>query len=114
MFQRRLSIVPLSALALSACIVAPYPRHAVYYEPGPPRGVMEVDVAPPPPYVEVVPPMPFVEGLWIGGYWGWGGGRHQWVPGRWEHGREGYAWRPHAWTQRGGRWQQQEGGWQRR
>jgi len=108
----RFLIVPLVALALSACIVAPYPRQQAYYGDGS-QGVL-VDVAPPAPYVEVIPIMPFAGALWIGGYWGWGGGRHQWTPGRWEHERPGYGWRPHAWVQQGGRWQQRGGDWERR
>jgi len=104
----------ISALTLSACVVAPYPRQAVYYQPVPVESSVVVDVAPPPPYVEVVPVMPFVDGLWIGGYWGWYGGRHQWVPGRWEHGRPGYGWQPHAWVQQGGHWHLHAGGWVRR
>ena len=107
----KLVLVALSALALSACVVAPYPRYAVadqgYYE-GP-----AVDVAPPAPYVEVVPLIPFPGAIWIGGYWGWNGGRHQWVPGRWDRPRVGYSWRPHAWLQIGGQWRLRGGGWVR-
>jgi len=119
----RLLIVSLSALLLSACVVAPYPyaqRRVVYAEPVPAGGGpayeesnVVVDVAPPAPYVEVVPALPYPGAIWIGGYWGWSGGRHQWVPGRWEHGRPGYHWRPHAWVNQGGRWQLHGGGWVR-
>ena len=72
------------------------------------------DVAPPAPYAEVVPVVPFPGAVWIGGYWGWSGGRHNWVPGRWDQGRQGYAWNPHRWESRGVRWHLQGGGWQRR
>ncbi len=101
-------LVALSALATSACVVAPYPRYAVAepaYE-GP-----AVYVAPPAPYVEVIPVIPFPGAIWIGGYWGWSGGRHQWVPGRWDRPRVGYAWRPHAWLHIGGQWRLRGGGW---
>ena len=121
MIHPKLLIVSMSAALLSACVVAPYPppRRVVYVEPVPaqaPAPVMVepslvIDVAPPPPYVEVVPPQPFPGALWIGGYWGWNGGRHQWVAGRWEHSRPGYAWRPHTWVQEGGRWHLHAGGW---
>ena len=109
-----LSATVLTGVALSACIVAPPPRRVVYEAPayGPPVAV--VDVAPPPPYVEVVPPLPFDGAVWIGGYWGWSGGRHQWVGGHYERGRPGYGWRPHQWAQVNGRWQLHEGGWVRR
>ena len=100
----------LSALALSACVVAPYPRQGGYY---PDAGGLVVDVAPPAPYVEVVPVLPYSGGVWIGGYWGWSGGRHNWVPGRWDRPRPGYAWSPHRWEQRGNRWHLHEGGWVR-
>ena len=123
MHRITLSIVSMSAITLSACVVAPYPNRVVYSQPVPaaqaaPLGEGEqpgvvVDVAPPAPYVEVVPAMPFAGALWIGGYWGWVGGRHQWVPGRWDHPRPGYQWRPHAWVQEGGRWRLHGGGWVR-
>lgn len=119
------SLKPIAAaavatLALSACVVAPYPQrvyHPVPAGPGPgayPEGDVVVDVPPPAPYVEVVPPLPYAGAIWIGGYWGWSGGRHHWVPGRWEAPRPGYAWRPHAWVQEGGRWHLHGGGWVRR
>jgi hypothetical protein len=118
-----ISAAALSALTLSACVVAPYPQRVVYSQPVPAGqaaggqysdGVEAVvDVAPPAPYVEVVPAIPFAGAIWIGGYWGWQGGRHTWVPGRWDHPRPGYAWRPHAWVQQGGRWQLHSGGWVR-
>jgi hypothetical protein len=105
--------VVVSTLALSACVVAPYPRQSAYYPEGSGSGVV-VDVAPPAPYVEVVPAVPFAGAVWIGGYWGWSGGRHSWVPGRWDRPRSGYGWTPHRWEQRGGRWHLHEGGWSRR
>lgn len=119
MIRTRLLIVSLSALLLSACVVAPYPNRVVYSQPVPVNAApvyqeeAVVDVAPPPPYVEVVPAIPFAGAVWIGGYWGWSGGRHQWVPGRWEHPRPGYSWRAHAWVQQGGRWHLRAGGWVR-
>ena len=67
----------------------------------------------PPPYVEVVPVIPFAGAIWVGGYWGWAGGRHQWVPGRWDRPRAGYNYRPHAWVQDGGRWHLRGGAWVR-
>ena len=114
----------IASLALSACVVAPYPQR-VYSQPvpaGPAPGpyypgqddVVVVDVPPPAPYVEVVPALPFAGAVWIGGYWGWHGGRHNWVPGRWDSPRPGYGWRPHAWVNQGGRWHLHGGGWVRR
>ncbi len=130
MFQPRLLILPLTAAFLTACVVAPYPARRVvgypqpvptypqqpgygYGQPGDADEVV-VDVAPPAPYVEVVPTLPYAGALWIGGYWGWRGGRHAWVPGRWEQPRPGYGWRPHAWVQQRGHWHLRGGGWVRR
>jgi hypothetical protein len=116
-------VAVLAALALSGCVVAPYPGRVVYTQPVPAAAPMPapgyadeavVDIAPPAPYVEVVPPVPYSGAIWIGGYWGWSGGRHPWVPGRWEQPRPGYGWRPHAWVQEGGRWHLHGGGWVRR
>ena len=83
----------LVASVLGACVVSPAP----YYGGGP-----YVAVAPPPAQVEVlgVPPVPGY--IWLGGYWGWNGGRHEWVPGRWEAPRPGYRYVPHAWVHEGG------------
>jgi len=112
MTRFKLAAAALAALSLSACVVAPYPAHRVVYaEPVPAESTVVVDVAPPAPYVEVVPAVPFAGAIWIGGYWGWYGGRHQWVPGRWDHPRPGYQWRPHAWVNQGGRWHLHAGGW---
>ena len=112
MTKTKLIVIALSALALSACVIAPYPRQVAYYpEPG---GPIVADVAPPQPYTEVVPVMPYPGAIWIGGYWGWSGGRHNWVPGRWDQGRPGYAWTPHRRESRGGHWYLQNGGWARR
>lgn len=116
MLHPRLLILPLTAVLLSACIVAPYPRHAVYAEPmpvGAPVPLVVVDVAPPAPYVQVVPAIPYAGAIWIGGYWGWNEGRHQWVTGRWEQGRPGYRWHSHGWVNQGGRWHLHGGGWVR-
>lgn len=99
-------------LALSACVVAPYPRHGHAVAAEPADGPV-VEVAPPAPYAELVSAAPYPGAVWINGYWGWSGQRHQWVPGYWESPRAGYAWRPHVWVQVGGRWQLRGGVWVR-
>ncbi|MCK7498558.1 MAG: hypothetical protein MZW92_53975 [Comamonadaceae bacterium] len=60
-------------------------------------GEVVVDGAPPAPYAEVIPVIPFAGAVWLGGYWGWRGGRHHWVSGHWTHPRPGHYWRPHRW-----------------
>ena len=79
MASLRLLAVSLSAVSLSACVVAPYPRQvygqpvpAGYGQPAYEGDIAVVDVAPPPPYVEVVPALPFPGAISLGGYWGWG------------------------------------------
>jgi hypothetical protein len=106
---------------LGACVVAPYDapyRNGPYARQAPPPVYVqqqpyyvEAPVAPPPPYAEVVPLMPFAAALWIAGYWGWHGGRHEWVPGRWEHDRPGSHYEPHRWDRAGGNWQLRGGQW---
>ncbi|MDQ6685887.1 MAG: hypothetical protein M3Z16_12270 [Pseudomonadota bacterium] len=100
----------LCASTLAGCVVAP----ARPYAYAPSGAVIVADVAPPAPYAEVVPVAPFVDAVWIGGYWGWHGGRHVWVPGRYEHSRPGHAWQAHRWAQHDGRWHLEGGGWVRR
>lgn len=130
MTRARFVFVLLPAALLAACVVSPYPaRRVVYTQPVPtyvsPAPIFSqpvpgdadnvvVAVAPPPPLVEEVPRAPFDGGVWIGGYWGWRGGRHEWVPGRWDRPRLGYEWRRHAWVQEGSRWRLHGGGWVRR
>ena len=105
MTMRNLKVMglALSALALSACVVAPYPRYAAQAYPAYPANptydeeIAVANVAPPPPYAEVIPVIPFAGAIWLGGYWGWSGGRHVWVGGRWDHPRPGYGWAPHRW-----------------
>ncbi len=89
MRQLRALFVLLPVVLLSACVVVPYPRQGGYY--GPVAGGSGAMVNAPTPYVEVVPAIPFPGALWIGGYWGWGGGKRQWVPGRWEQPRHGHS-----------------------
>lgn len=109
----RFMLPALSSLLLSACVIAPYGLRpvAVYADTGEP--VATADMPPPAPYVEVVPVMPFAGAIWLGGYWGWGGGRHHWVAGRWDRPRAGFAWSPYRWAPNQGRWQLRGGGWVR-
>ena len=105
----------------SGCVVAPYPPYRGGYAapaqyPAQPYGepIAVADLPPPSPYQEVMPAMPFIGAIWLSGYWGWHGNRHEWVGGRWEHPREGYAWSPHRWVPVQGRWHLMAGGWVRR
>jgi hypothetical protein len=97
--------VSITALSLSACVVAPLPG---YYESGP-----VVNVAPPPPQGEVIGVAPAVGYIWIGGFWNWVGGRHVWVHGHWDAPRPGYRWAPHRWEQAPGGWRMHPGHWER-
>lgn len=104
-----LVLATASAALMSACVVAPYsPYGAATY---PAEAEIVAPVAPPAPIVEVVPPLPFAGAIWIGGYWGWVGGRHVWFKGRWEHPRPGYRWEPHHWEPHAGGWRLHGGGW---
>ena len=110
--SRSLVLSLLAAGLLSACVVAPYGhRGGVYAAPAP---VVVAPGPPPAPMVEVVPALPYPGAIWIGGYWGWGGGRHAWVPGRWERPRHGYHWQPHRWEPVGGQWRLHGGEWRQR
>ena len=100
--SRAIALIVATA-CLSACVVVPAQP---YY-----GGGAYVTVEPPAPRVEVVGVAPAPGYLWIGGYWGWAGGRHEWVPGRWEAPRSGYRYEPHAWVREGGGWRLHEGRW---
>ncbi|HJV97455.1 MAG TPA: hypothetical protein VJ608_15535 [Albitalea sp.] len=109
--RSRISIVPLAGLllvaVLSGCVVAPAP----YYGYG---GDEVVAVAPPPPREEYIGVAPVVGQIWIGGYWGWSGGRHVWIGGHWEAPRPGYHWVPHRWQHERDGWRLHHGHWDRR
>jgi hypothetical protein len=107
-----LAVLVASAASLSACVVAPaYPPPQGPYYAGP---VVVANAPPPAPYVEAVPVAPYAGAIWIGGYWGWAGGRHTWVAGHYEQPRPGYAYAPHRWVQNGDHWELHGGGWVRR
>ena len=109
-FLRSRCVQALGALALggvlAGCVVAP--AQPGYY------GGDTVLVAPPPPRGEIIGVAPAPGYVWLNGYWGWSGGRHQWVGGRWEPGRPGHYWAPHAWVREGGGWRMNGGQWRRR
>jgi hypothetical protein len=94
----------LACICLAGCIVAPVRPYG---------GAEYVTVAPPEARVEVIGVAPAPGYFWIGGYWGWVGGRHEWVPGRWEAPRPGYRWVPHAWAHEERGWRMHEGHWER-
>lgn len=95
----------LGALTLPGCVVTARPAYVGE----------TVMVAPPPPQPEVIGVAPAPGYFWIGGYWGWEGGRHVWLAGHWEPGRPGYYWVPHRWVPaRGGGWRLAAGHWARR
>jgi hypothetical protein len=96
----------LCCAVLAGCIVAPA-------RPGYYSGEL-VTVAPPPAQEEVIGVAPAPGYFWIGGYWGWSGGRHEWVRGHWEAPRAGYAWVPHRWEREERGWRMHEGHWERR
>lgn len=81
-------------LGLSACVAPPPSRRAAYPIE---EVVVEANVPPPAPYAEVIPAAPYPGAVWVGGYWGWSGGRHVWVPGRWAQPRPGYRWQARRW-----------------
>ncbi len=109
-----------AALVLSACVVAPLPpqRQVVYttyptYEQPPPDGTVYSAVPPPAQQVEIVPVRPFANAVWIGGHWGWAGGRHQWISGHYTRPVPGYRFAPRRWEPVGGRWVLRGGFWVR-
>jgi len=94
--------ITTAAMLASACVVVPE------------RYVGEtVSIAPPALRVETVGVAPGPGYVWITGYWGWVGGRHEWVPGYWEHPHPGFVWVPHTWVHVSGGWRLREGYWRR-
>ena len=96
-----LGVLLLAAGAsFSACVVYTTPYHEVHYAEG---GEVVTDQAPPPPQEEVVTVAPAVGYVWVGGYWGWYGGRYVWVSGGWHQPpRPGAVWVGGYWSARAG------------
>ncbi|WP_088287159.1 YXWGXW repeat-containing protein [Ideonella sp. A 288] len=99
------------ALALAGCVVAPV--GGTPYGGGYPAAGEVVDTPPPAPQYELVGVAPVAGHLWLGGYWGWRGGRYHWVPGQWAAPRHGHAWVPHGWGRVGRGWRFNPGYWRR-
>ncbi len=99
--------VASSAILLAGCVVAPVGPYYGY------DGEV-VQVPPPAPQAEYYGAPPVVGQVWIGGFWGWRGGRHVWIGGRWDSPRPGHHWVPHAWVRQGSGWRQRPGYWERR
>jgi hypothetical protein len=90
-----------AVLSLTACVVGVRP--AGYVVAGPPPGEVVVNEAPPAAPAEVVTVAPAPGLVWVGGYWGWYGGRYTWVAGGWH--RPPYAgavWSGRYWARRPG------------
>jgi WXXGXW repeat (2 copies) len=96
-------VATAAAALLSACVVVPAGHRSGY-----------VSIAPPLPRVGVRIDVPGPGYVWIGGNWGWHGGRHEWQEGRWERERAGEVWVPHRWERDSGGWYEVPGHWRRR
>ncbi|MES2208544.1 MAG: YXWGXW repeat-containing protein [Pseudomonadota bacterium] len=102
------SLASCGILFLSGCVVVPHNHAPRYVESD------SIMIAPPPVREEIVRTAPYPDYVWISGYWGWNGRRHDWVPGHWSAPRPGYRWIPHRWEQNGGsHWHLREGYWER-
>ena len=75
-----------------------------------PVAVVEVEEEPPPPRVVVVQPRPGF--IWIEGRWVRRGGRWDWNDGPYERVRSGHVWVQGRWERRGNRHVWVEGRWQ--
>jgi len=68
---------------------------------------------PPPPQIESTGNPPVAGYVWLAGYWGWVGGRHEWVSGHWAPPRPGRHWVAHQWVRQGDGWRLKAGHWER-
>ena len=76
------------------------------------RGEIVINEAPPPPRHEVRMESPGPDYVWIDGYWGWDGHRHEWVAGHWERPPHGHGhWEAPRWEQRNGSYVFIQGNW---
>lgn len=99
----RTALAAASLAALGGCVIAPIDP---YY-----GGV--VTVPPPAPHAEAYGAAPYAGGVWINGYWHWGGAHYAWRPGHWARPRPGYHYRPHRWVPHRHGWRLDGGRWDR-
>jgi hypothetical protein len=92
----------LAAIAVSACLAAPYANAASVN--------FELNVAPPPPQHEEVPP-PREGYTWAQGYWDYDNGKHTWRQGHWEKDHPGERWANGGWNEHDGKWELERGHW---
>jgi hypothetical protein len=103
-FVRRLSLGAVVAGALSWGVLAGER----------PAAAQVVVVAPPVLHVDVIPRPPAPDLFWVGGYWGWYGGRYVWIDGCWEHQRPGWGYERAYWVSERRGWRFAPGHWHRR
>ena len=99
---------------LNGCVVREYEPApvTVTQAPPPPSDEVIVQNAPPEEIVETPPPAPSPDVVWVGGYWGWYGGRYAWHHGYWHRRywggrpwvREHWEARPRGYVFIGGHW----------
>ena len=82
------------AIILTVDCIAPWPRFG-----------------PPGPYAEVMIGSPGPGYFWVGGYWGWSGGRYVWVRGHWSRNRVGRNWEAGRWERHGDHFEYHRGFW---
>ena len=71
-----------------------------------------VGYGPPAPRYGVVGVAPGPGYAWADGYWGYRGGRYEWNEGRWERPPHGRThWERGEWRHEGNRWRYHEGRW---
>jgi hypothetical protein len=103
-FVRRLALGAVAAGALFCGVIAGER----------PANAQVVALAPPAVRVEVIPRAPEPHVFWVGGYWGWYGGRHVWMGGHWERERPGWGYERAHWMHEGRGWRFAPGHWHRR
>jgi WXXGXW repeat (2 copies) len=115
-----LSVLAVSVVALTGCVVAPAPYYqsrVAVVQPGgavtATANVEYVQTAPPAPYNEVVTVSPGVGYVWTPGIWLWSGGRYTWRAGVWSRPPSGYStWSNGGWYHTPGRgWYHSGGHW---
>lgn len=78
-----------------------------------PAPVVIINEPPPPPQQEYIVEQPSPYHVWVGGYWGYRGGRRVWVGGHWDlPPRTNVVWVEPRWERRGNGYAFVEGYWQ--
>jgi hypothetical protein len=103
MLMKKVLVSALFAAGMIGAVATPLPSVAAD---------VFVNIAPPALRIEAVPEQR-AGYVWAPGYWNYEHNNHVWVAGTSVREREGYVYQPHRWVEHEGKWNLEQGRWDR-